>query len=111
MQLKFLAQQFLSRHAWLVTLIHQQILDANCPMYQEILAVHCKNNCRAQHEGARSCYSSYICLGANLWNLREIEVREAAITRAIIAASRRPLLGPIASVYKKKEFNPDPNPD
>ena len=43
--------------------------------------------------------------------MMKIEVREAAITRAIIAASRRPLLGPIASVYKKKEFNPDPNPD
>ena len=43
--------------------------------------------------------------------MMKIEVREAAITRAIIAASHRPLLGPIASVYKKKEFNPDPNPD
>ena len=43
--------------------------------------------------------------------MMKIEVREAAITRAIIAASRRPLLGLIASVYKKKEFDPDPNPD
>ena len=33
------------------------------------------------------------------------EVRETAITRAIIAASRRPLLASIASVYKKKEYH------
>ena len=43
--------------------------------------------------------------------MMKIEVREVAVTRAIIAASRRPLLGLIASVYKKKKFNPDPNPD
>ena len=29
------------------------------------LGVNVKNNCRAQHKGARSCYSSYTaCLGA-----------------------------------------------
>lgn len=37
--------------------------------------------------------------------MMKIEVRQTAITRVIIAASRRPLLGSIASVYKKKEYH------
>ena len=36
--------------------------------------------------------------------MMKTEVKEAAITRAIIAASRRPLLGSITSAYKNKEY-------